>query len=139
MKEKSFKFFIKQKSILIDKKRFVIANLQKKIEDLQEKIDQKKSKIDLLDSQEYESLFSLHNAKALQKELKKEITQLNQQKRALEEEIEEIKIELKEIFSQKKALEKMLQKQRIKAQHKKMQEENRLADESHLRKTLFHS
>ena len=134
MKKRSFKFFIKQKQIAIDKLLAQIASINKEIEEIEYNIKTQKNRLKTIDQLKEDTIFGLSNKERMQKELRNTIKELLSGKQKLEARIEELKVKLLETNSQKKALQKLLQKQEETEHHKQTQRENELANESYLRK-----
>ncbi len=134
MKKHSFKFFIKQKQIAIDKLLAQIANINQEFKEIEDKIQKKQEYLNTLQNLQEDTIFSLKNKEQLQKEIKKRIKEYLSKKEKLEKEIEELKATLLQTNSEKKALEKLMKKEDEIKHLKQTQQENELANESYLRK-----
>ncbi len=137
MKKRSFKFFIKQKQIAIDKLLAQIASINKEIEEIEYNIKTQNDRLKAIEQLKDETIFSLQNKDKIEKEIRNTIKEYLSNKHELEARIEELKAKLLETNSEKKALQKLLQKQEETEHYKQTQRENELANESYLRKNYI--
>ena len=134
MKTKSLKLFIKQKKMEIERLSARIAPLKLEIEELQKRIRHNEEQIQALEERPAQRLFDLALSHSHIGDLRSQNEKILAKMERLQNEISALQKELSELFGQKKGLEKLLERTIHQQEKKANEEENRLADESYLRK-----
>ncbi len=139
MKTRSLKILIKQKKLQIDELLAKTKELTTQIESLERRIDSLHHEMDTVDQIGFRNVWELSMAKERYKELVLLENEIRQKIEAINETLQRYNKEMVQKMGEKKGLEKLLERMRQKQERKNSQEENRLADESYLRKRSFSS
>ncbi len=134
MKIKSLELFIKQKKIEIERLSARIMPLKMEMEKLQEQLHRNEKRIRAMEERPAQQLFDLALAHSHLSDLRLQNEKILVTIEQLQKDILALQKELSQLFGQKKGLEKLLERTKKERIKKANEEENRLADESYLRK-----
>jgi len=134
MKIKSLELFIKQKKMEIERLLARITPLKMEMQKLQEQLLRNEERIRAMEERPAQQLFDLALAHSHISDLRLQNEKILAKMERLQSEISALQKELSQLFGQKKGLEKLLERTIHQQEKKANEEENRLADESYLRK-----
>ena len=134
MKIKSLELFIKQKKMEIERLLARITPLKMEMNRLQEQLRHNEEQIQALEKRPAQRLFDLALSHSHIGDLRSQNEKILAKMERLQSEISALQKELSELYGQKKGLEKLLERTIHQQEKKANEEENRLADESYLRK-----